>query len=426
MLLVALAFVILLFLNVPIAFTLGISGLMYFLSQTSIPLPVVVQRLVTGTQSFPLLAVPFFILAGHIMNASGITSRLIKLADALVGHLPGAIAQVSCVLSMLMGGVSGSSNADAAMETRILLPEMRRRGYDDGFSAAVIACSSLSTAMIPPSIGLVLYGFVGQVSIGKLLIAGLIPGILMGLTMMLITHIRAVQKGYDLQSRGNRKSFKEIVLALKEGIWALLFPVFLVVTIRFGLFTPTEAAAFAVVYAFVVGKFIYRELDWRKLIEVLKEAAEDNAIIMLIVSMAAIISYALAYEKLPVKLANFILGISSTPAVLMATIVAFLFVAGMFMEGTVNILLLTPIFLPIVVKAGFDPVHFGVIMAVMVQLGGVTPPVGVNMYTVCSLGKIPLEAYIKESLPYIVGLMIFIGFLVAFPQFSLALVGLMK
>ncbi|MGB9662141.1 MAG: TRAP transporter large permease subunit, partial [Moorellaceae bacterium] len=187
-----------------------------------------------------------------------------------------------------------------------------------------------------------------------------------------------------------------------------------------------EAAAFAVVYAFVVGKFIYRELDWRKLIEVLKEAAEDNAIIMLIVSMAAIISYALAYEKLPVKLANFILGISSTPAVLMATIVAFLFVAGMFMEGTVNILLLTPIFLPIVVKAGFDPVHFGVIMAVMVQLGGVTPPVGVNMYTVCSLGKIPLEAYIKESLPYIVGLMIFIGFLVAFPQFSLALVGLMK
>ncbi|MGB9662835.1 MAG: TRAP transporter large permease, partial [Moorellaceae bacterium] len=240
MLLVALAFVILLFLNVPIAFTLGISGLMYFLSQTSIPLPVVVQRLVTGTQSFPLLAVPFFILAGHIMNASGITSRLIKLADALVGHLPGAIAQVSCVLSMLMGGVSGSSNADAAMETRILLPEMRRRGYDDGFSAAVIACSSLSTAMIPPSIGLVLYGFVGQVSIGKLLIAGLIPGILMGLTMMLITHIRAVQKGYDLQSRGNRKSFKEIVLALKEGIWALLFPVFLVVTIRFGLFTPTE------------------------------------------------------------------------------------------------------------------------------------------------------------------------------------------
>ncbi|KUK14496.1 MAG: TRAP dicarboxylate transporter-DctM subunit, partial [bacterium 42_11] len=289
-----LAFIILLLLNVPIAFTLGISGIIYFITQTAIPVPIVAQRLAAGTQSFPLLAVPFFILAGHLMNASGITSRFIRLADALVGHLPGALAQVSCVLSMLMGGVSGSSNADAAMETRILLPEMRKRGYDDGFSASVIACSSLSTAIIPPSIGLILYGFVGQVSVGKLFMAGIIPGILMGITLMMVTHWKAVRKGYDLDRRTQRKSRREVYLAFKNSLWALLFPVFLIVTLRFGIFAPVEAAAFAVVYAIFVGKFIHRELTWEKFKETLIEAAEDNAVIMLIVSMAAIPMYALA------------------------------------------------------------------------------------------------------------------------------------
>lgn len=426
MLLVAVTFVILVLLNVPIAFTLGISGLMYFLAQTSIPLPVLIQRLVTGTQSFPLLAVPFFILAAHVMNASGITTRLIKLADALVGYLPGAIGQVSIVLSMLMGGVSGSSNADLAMQTRILLPEMRKRKYDDGFSAAVLACGSLCTAIIPPSIALVLYGYIGQVSIGKLLVAGVVPGIMMGLTMMLITYFIALRRGYDLDNRGRRKSLREIAVAVKEGIWALLFPVFLLVTILSGIFTPTEAAAFAVVYGFVIGKLIYRELTWDKLVEALRNAAEDNAIVMLIVSMAAIIGYALAYEKLPVKMANFILSLAPSPYGLMAIIILFLLIAGMLMEGTVNILLLTPIFLPLVTRAGFDPVQFGVIMAIMIQIGGVTPPVGVNMFTVCSLGRIPMEAFIKESIPYYIGLMILVAILVVVPQFSLALVSLMK
>ncbi|GFN24215.1 TRAP transporter large permease [Thermanaeromonas sp. C210] len=376
---------------------------MYFLVQTSIPLPVVVQRLVTGTQSFPLLAVPFFILAAHIMNASGITSRLIKLADALVGHLPGAVAQVATVLAMLIGGVTGSSNADAALETRLLLPEMRKRGYNDGFSGVVIASSTLTTALIPPSIGLVLYGFAGQVSIGKLLIAGMIPGIVMGLATMLVTHVIAIRRRYDLEYKGRKKSWKEILVATKEGVWALLFPIFLLVTIRFGVFTPTEAAAFAVAYAFLVGKFIYKELDGEKLIEALRNAAEDNAIIMLIVSMAAILGYALAYEKLPVKMANLVLGTAHSPYGLMAVIIVFLLVAGMLMEGTVNTLLLTHLFLPIVVNAGFDPVHFGIIFQVMIQLGGLTPPVGVNMYTVCSLVIFRWKPLLKKA--YLISLL---------------------
>jgi tripartite ATP-independent transporter DctM subunit len=399
---------------------------MYFLTQASVPLPVVVQRMISGTQSYPLLAVPFFILAGHIMNASGITARLMKLADALTGHLVGGLAHVSIVLSMLMGGVSGSSNADAAMQTRILLPEMRKRGYSDGFSAAVLACGSLSTAIIPPSIGLVLYGFVGQVSIGKLLMAGIIPGILMGLVMMFAAYLSAKKRGYDAEGSSKKKSFKELFIAVKESFWALLFPILLVVTIRLGIFTATEAAAFAVIYAFLVGKFIYRELNWFKLKESLKNCAEDNAVIMLIISMAAIISYVLGYEKVPVKLASFIIGISDNPFIIMGTIIAFLLVAGMLMEGTVNILLLTPIFLPIVTKAGFDPVHFGIIMAIMIQIGGITPPVGVNMYTVCSLGNIPIEDFVKESLPFALALLILIVILVAFPQISLFLPGLIN
>ncbi|MCS7233947.1 MAG: TRAP transporter large permease [Synergistetes bacterium] len=420
-----LAFIFLLALNVPIAFTLGISGIIYFISQATIPIPIVAQRLAAGTQSFPLLAVPFFILAGHLMNASGITSRFIRLADALVGHLPGALAQVSCVLSMLMGGISGSSNADAAMETRILLPEMRKRGYDDGFSAAVLACSSLSTAIIPPSIGLVLYGFVGQVSVGKLFMAGVIPGILMGITMMIVTHWKAVRKGYDMERRNKRKSLREVYEALRNSIWALLFPVFLIVTLRFGIFAPVEAAAFAVVYAAFVGKVIHRELTWESFKEALLDAAEDNAIIMLIVSMAAIPMYALAFEKVPVKMSSFIINLTNNPTLIMLAIIVFLFFAGMVMEGTVNTLLLTPIFLPIVREAGFDPVHFGVIFAIMIQLGGVTPPVGVNMFTVCSLGGIPVESCIKESVAYIVALLALVIILVFVPQLSLLLVGFM-
>lgn len=217
-----------------------------------------------------------------------------------------------------------------------------------------------------------------------------------------------------------------MIIAVKDSIWALLFPVILVVTIRFGIFTATEASAFAVVYAFLVGKFIYRELDWVKLKASLKDSAEDNAMILLIISMAAVVSYVLAYEKVPVKLASFIVGISENPYIIMGTIIVFLLIAGMLMEGTVNILLLTPIFLPIITKAGFDPVHFGIIMAIMVQIGGVTPPVGVNMYTVCSLGNIPIENFVKESLPYLLALIIIIIIIVAFPQISLFLPGLIR
>jgi len=374
--------------------------------------------MVTGTQAFPLLAVPFFVLAGHIMNASGITNRLLRFADALTGHIVGSIAHVSIVLSMLMGGISGSSNADAAMETRIILPKMREKGYEDGFSAVVLAYGSLIVAIIPPGIGLILYGFVGQVSIGKLFIGGIIPGILMGLTMMVTTYIIAKKRGYDTQTTLKRKSFREILASVRESFWALLFPVLLVMTIRFGIFTPSEAGAFAAVYAVIVGMFVYKELTWKKIRQALRDTVEDNAVILLIVSMAAILGYLLAYAQVPQNLSKFILGISREPIVVLTTVMIFLLVAGCFMEGTVNILVLTPIFLPIIRQAGYDPIHFGILMAILVQLGGVTPPVGVNMFTVCSLGGIPVETFLKASWPYLVTYLILLVILVAFPELT--------
>ncbi len=425
MLLVLIMFVVFMLVNMPIAFTIGISASLFVILQPTIPYSIIVQRLVNGTQSFPLLAVPFFVLAGHIMNASGITNRLLRFADALTGHLVGSIAQVSIVLSILMGGISGSSNADAAMETRIIMPKMREKGYSDGFSACVLAFGSLVVPIIPPSIGLILYGFVGQVSIGKLFIAGIIPGILMGLMLMLTTFVIAKKRGYDSENLPPRKSLKEIGESVKESFWALLFPILLVFTIRFGFFTPSEAGAFAVVYAIFIGFFVYKELDYAKFVQSFKDTVEDNAVIMLIISMASILGYVLAYGQVPQGIARLILGISENPAVILTIILAFLFLAGTVMEGTVNILLLTPIFLPIIQQAGFDPVHFGILMAILIQVGGVTPPVGVNMYTVCSLSNISVGTFMKDSWPFLIGIIALMAILSLFPQLTLFLPNLL-
>jgi TRAP-type transport system large permease protein len=421
MIAVAITFVVLLVLNTPIAFTIGIAASLYFLQEPNLPFSVAVGRMVAGTQSFPLLAVPFFVLAGHLMNASGMTQRLLGFADAVTGHMVGGIAQVSVLLSMLMGGVSGSSNADIAMETRILLPKMRAKRYSDGFSTAVLAYGSLAVAIIPPSIGLILFGFVGQVSIGRLFIAGIVPGILMGLVTMITVFLIAKRRGYDADSLRRRPPLRVVGATFLQSFWALLFPILLVVTIRFGVFTPSEAGAFAVVYAIFVGAFVYRELTWRALREAFRAAVGDNAVILLIISMAAVLGYVFAYGRVPQSIAQLVLGVSTEPMLVLILVLLFLLLAGTVMEGSVNILLLTPIFLPIVRQLGIDPVHFGILMSIVIQIGGVTPPVGVNMYTVCSLANVRVEVFLRESWPFLVALLTLLALLVAFPQLVLFL-----
>lgn len=420
MVLVAIIFAILLLLNVPLAFTIGVSSMLFFLVNPDLPLTIAVQRMVSGTQSFPLLAVPFFVFAGNIMNASGITTRLMRFATVLTGHMRGGLAHVSVVLSALMGGISGSANADAAMEARILGPTMLDRGYSKGYTAAVIGLSSLITATIPPGIGLILYGFIGEVSIGRLFVAGIVPGILMTSMLMGAAGIMAHKRGY-LPERETRATFKEVLLCIKETIWALIFPLILIVGIRFGVFTPSEAGAFAAVYAVIIGKFVYKELTWKRFQEVLHQTVIDNGIIMLIIICAAIFGYAIIYDRVPQGMAQFVVSLSNNPHVLLLIILGFLFFAGMFMEATVNTLLLTPIFLPIAKSIGVDPVHFGILMMTTVTMGGMTPPVGVTMYTVCSLLECPTEKYVYESLIFVVAIVIEIMILAMIPQIVLFL-----
>ena len=403
MLIVAIVFFILLFLNMPVAFAIGIGSLMYFLIGSDLPIELTTQRMVAGTQSFPLLAVPFFILAGNLMNASGITERLIRFSNALTGHLQGSLAHVSIVLSTVMGGVSGSANADAAMQSRILGHQMIARGYSGGYSASVIAISSLITATIPPSIGLILYGYVGQVSIGRLFLAGIIPGLMMMACLMIISYLIARKRGYDSNIVQKRASFTEVMRTFVESIWALMFPVILVVGIRFGIFTASEAGAFAVVYAIVIGFFVYKELNWKNFKEALSQSVTDNASILLIISVSSILGFLITYDRLPQNAADFLIGITTNGSLMIILILVFLAIAGMFIESTVLVLLLTPIFLPIVQQVGVDPVHFGILMMTIVTFGGMTPPVGVTMYTTTSIMKVPLEDYVKESIPFILG-----------------------
>ena len=418
--LLLISFVVLLLMGMPIAFVIGIAGFAYFLSQPILPFEAAVQMVVLQSQSFAFLAVPFFIFAGNLMNVSGITEQLLGLARLLTRRMYGGTAQISVVMSTLMGGVSGSATADAAMETRILAPEMMKRGYTKGYICSVNCLTALITATIPPSLGLIIFGFVGEVSIGRLFAAGIIPGILMMIFLMGTTTITSRIRKFDPPAVDAPKlTLGEICTNLKQSIWALLFPIILIVGIRFGVFTPSESGAFAVVYALVVGKFVYKKLNWKNFKEALITTLKDNGAIMLIIAMSGPFSYAITWVKLPAALSTFIFGITDNPQLLTLIMLGFLFVTGMFVDSNVNFLLLTPIFLPMVTSAGMDPVHFGVLMATIVTLGVMTPPIGSALYTVCGIIDCPPEEYTKESLPFFFAILLELAILVFCPKLVL-------
>ncbi|GMO54421.1 MAG: TRAP transporter large permease [Termitinemataceae bacterium] len=409
-------FVLFLILGMPIAFVVGLAGIAYFVSGT-MPNTIAVQRVVAQSQSFTFLAVPFFIFAGNLMNVSGITRNLLSLSRILTRRLYGGTAQISVVLSTLMGGVSGSATADAAMSTRILGPEMIKIGYSKGYICAVNCVSALITATIPPSLGLIIFGSIANVSIGKLFAAGIVPGILMMVFLMIATTLTARFHKYDVPKEDTPSfSLLEIFENLKQSIWALLFPVILIVGIRFGIFTPSESGAFAVAYAILVGKFVYKELTWENFKESVITSFKDSGAVMLIIAFSGPFSYAVTMEQIPVTLSSLVIGITTNPQALTLLILGFLFIIGMFVDSNVSFLLLTPIFMPMVVQAGMDPVHFGVLMATIVTLSVMTPPVGSALYTVCGIIKCPPEEYTVHSLPFLGAVMLEIAILVFLPQ----------
>lgn len=417
MTLVLIVFLFLMLLGMPVAFAIGISGAVFFLQQQTLPYTIPVQLVLSQTQSIVLLAIPLFIFSGNLLNETGITNRLMKLSAVLAGHMRAGLAQVNVVLSTMMGGVSGSAIADASMEARVLGPGMNAAGYARGFSAGITGYSSLIVTMIPPGIGLVLYGSIGEVSIGRLFAGGLVPGLLMTFFLMIAVSLTARMKGY--QPDRKKASFKEAATTFLDCIWAFLFPVILIGGLRFGIFTPSEAGAFAVVYAIVVGTLIYREFTWKKLAKALEFTVLDIGMVMLLISFSGIFSYGLTWDMIPQKLAQFMLGISSTPWVLMLMIVAFLIMAGMFMDSTVLILLLTSIMIPIATQAGLDLVHFGILFVLTLTIGLLTPPVGVVMYVICSIFGCSIQDFLKESWLFMLAIILAVGLIIFFPNIVL-------
>lgn len=416
---------ILYFSSIPIAFALFGSSLFYFaIIDTSSPVDLILQKFVTSTQSFPLLAIPFFVMAGSIMNYAGISRKLMQFADVLTGHMSGGLAQVNVLLSMLMGGVSGSANADAAMQSKMLVPEMEQRGYDKAFSAAITAASSAVTPVIPPGINLIIYALIANASVGKMFAAGYLPGVLMTITLMVAVHIISKKRKYK-PSRETKAGPKEIFVQSIDSIWALLFPFGIILGLRVGIFTPSEAGAVAVFYCIIVGKFIYKELKASHIIPVLKETIYGTSSVVLIIVAASVFGYYLNWERIPQAMTGVLLNITQNKYVMLAIINVLLLVMGLFLEGGAALIILAPLLVPVVTNLGVDVVHFGLICIVNIMIGGITPPFGSMMFTVCSITECKLQKFVKEAIPFIIALLISLILVTYIPIISLALPNLL-
>jgi tripartite ATP-independent transporter DctM subunit len=417
-------FFLLLCIRVPVAFAIAIGALTFFIAESGIPTYIFVQKLISPTISFPLLAVPFFIMTGVIMNYAGISKRIMNLADVLVGHFIGGFAQINILMSAMMGGMSASANADAAMQSKIVVPEMIKRNYTPGFSAAITACSAIIAVIIPPGIGLVLYGFISGSSIGKLFLAGIIPGIFLSLILMITVRFLSAKQKF-LPSRDTKATGKEIFIAFKNAIFGLLIPIIIVGGIRFGAFTPTEAGAIAVAYSLFVGFFIYKELTLHLIPIIINQTVIATSVILLIICAASSFGYYLTWERIPIILADFLTEFSSNAFVILLMINIFLLILGMFIEGTAALILLTPILVPIIKTYDIDPVHFGIVFILNLTIAGATPPVGTLMFTTCSISDVKIEDYIKEGYPFIIATILALLVITYFPFLSLFLPNLL-
>lgn len=416
----AILMMVLFALGTPIAFAIAISALSFFLASGDVPLNIFVQKMVTATDSYPLLAVPFFVFAGAIMNKAGITRKLLALADAMVGHLTGALAQICTVLATLLGGLTASSSADAAMLAKVLGPEMVRHNYSPAFAAVITSCAAIITTLIPPSIGLIIYGYIADVSVGRLFIGGVIPGLLLAAALMTVTWIISRRRGYA-PMRERFAGGAELLRCFVDALWALSIPVFIVIGLRYGIFTPTEAGAITVLYVILVGLFAYKTLKLADLPALLKETALDTSSVMLMICAASAFGFYLAWERIPPQLANWLVTLTRDPITLLLLINLLLIVLGTAVEGTSALIILTPIFVPVIVKYGIDPVHFGIVMVTNLTIAGVTPPVGQMMFISSQVMRVPMDKYTIEVLPFLGALMVVLVLLTLFPSLTLFL-----
>jgi tripartite ATP-independent transporter DctM subunit len=410
--------ILLIILGLPVAFALGISSLVYLIVE-GVNLSMVAQSLVRGVDSFTLLAVPFFLLVGELMNSGGITNKIIAMARVMVGHFKGGLAQVNNVASIIFSGISGSATADTVALGSVLIPAMEKEGYDKKFSAAITAASSIVGPIIPPSITLIIFGIVTSQPIGPLLIAGIIPGLLTAISLMGYTYFISVKRNYPSYPRA---TFREARKTFSSGIPALLLPVIIVFGIISGIFTPTESAAIAVLYGIIITVFYYKNVNVRSFGSILKKTSYESAKILFILAAATIFAWVVTKSRISDTLGDFIFSFSTNPTVIITLIIVFLFIIGLFMLPSEAIIVFAPILTPIVMQVGIDPIHFGVLMVLTLTIGGATPPVGILLYIVADIAKLSFRKLVKEMLPLYIPLVVAVLLTAYIPYLSLVIV----
>lgn len=414
---------LLLFLSVPVALSLGLASSISIVSDGNMPLMVLIQRMFAALDLFPLMAIPFFILAGALMETGGISRRLVNFANSLVGTMTGGLAVVTVVTAMFFSAISGSSAATTAAIGSILIPAMVKKGYDVGFAGATTAVSGELGVIIPPSIPMIIFGISAGVSMTDLFIAGFLPGLLIGGSLILLVWFLAKRKGYQGETG---ITWPMRVKAFKEAILALMMPVIILGGIYGGIFTPTEAAVVAVLYSFIVGVFVYREVTWKHLVEIFSKSAITTSIIMIIIANAGMFGWILTREQVPQQVAGFFTSFSDSPIVFLLLVNVLLLFVGMFFETSASIIILAPLLTPIAVALGIDPVHFGMIMIVNLAMGMVTPPVGVNLFVACQVANIKLERLTKALIPFFFILILNILLITYIPAISTWLPSFLK
>lgn len=413
-------FTLLIVMGVPIAFALGMAAFATILGAGTLPLDYMAQIAFSSIDSFPIMAIPFFIAAGVFMGAGGLSSRLLAVADKLVGSLPGGLALASVMTCMFFSAISGSGPATVAAIGTITIPAMIARGYDKYFAAAIVACAAAIGVIIPPSNPFVVYGVAGQVSIGKLFIAGIIPGAIMGVALMLVAYYISLKRGWH--GEPSDRSFPAILRAIWEAKWALFVPVIILGGIYGGLMTPTESAAVAALYGLIVGFFIHRELTLKKLWIATIEATATSSIIIVLMAMATIFGNIMTIEQIPEYIAQQVLSVTQNEIIILLLINVLLLFIGVFMEALAAIVIVTPVLLPLALKMGVDPIHFGIIMVMNLAIGFVTPPVGVNLFVASSISNVGIEKIARAAIPFVLVMLVILMLVTFVPTLSLALI----
>ncbi len=414
MTLVFLLWIVLLLAGTPIYVSLGISSLLYVLLQGLQPL-IVPQKIAMAANSFPLLAAPFFILMGNIMNRSGVTRRIFNFADTAVGWLRGGLGHANVVASMIFAGMSGAAVADAGGLGTIEIEAMREGGYDDEFSCAVTAASATIGPIIPPSLPMIIYGVLGDTSVGGLFVGGVIPGILMGLALMVLVSFVARRRGYPKRPF---PSLRELWRSFRDAFWALLAPLILLVGIASGVFTPTEAAVVAALYALVLGLLIYRELSLKDLPRVILGTVETNGVVLALVMTAVLFGWNLSVAQIPQAVGRILVSVSQNPLVVLFIVNVFLLFVGCFMEAIAAMMILVPILLPVALNLGIHPIQFGLIVVLNLMIGTITPPVGVVLYVTANVAGVPFERVTRATLPFLVPLLVVLLLVTVFPALT--------